>query len=271
LAHLQEGTAVAKTPRSPQKEQTQRLKVYRAHQIVHDQAVRRRVSDQWLAAAVLVAATAVSGLGYWGWATIGPGAVDDVEQAEPVVTDPAPDADQPAGVPDIALSEFRNWEGEMVIDGVSVDLTLNGFLAPQAVANFLALSQDGFFDNTSCHRLTTEGIFVLQCGDPGGTGTGGPDYRFGPIENAPEDDVYERGVLAMARVGNDAQSMGSQFFIVYEDSPIPSDQAGGYTVFGEITAGLDQLQADVVDLGTVDGVSDGEPVAPAVISSITIR
>lgn len=262
---------MAKTPRSPQKEQTQRLKVYRAHQIVHDQAVRRRVTDQWLAAAVLVAATTVSGLGYWGWATIGPGAVEEVEQAEPVTSDPVTEQEAPGGVPDIALSEYRTWNAEMVIDGVALELTLNGFLAPQAVANFLELSRDGFFTDTSCHRLTTEGIFVLQCGDPEGTGTGGPDYRFGPIENAPEDDVYERGVLAMARVGNDPQSMGSQFFIVYEDSTIPSDQAGGYTVFGEITAGLDQLQADVVDLGTVDGVSDGTPAAPAVISSITIR
>jgi peptidyl-prolyl cis-trans isomerase B (cyclophilin B) len=65
--------------------------------------------------------------------------------------------------------------------------------------------------------------------------------------------------------------MGSQFFIVYDDSTIPSDDAGGYTVFGEITSGLDALTATVISQGTVGDVSDGEPAAPAEIGNITIR
>src|SRR5690606_32223453 len=111
---------------------------------------------------------------------------------------------------------FSTSVGEVVVE-------LDGAAAPQAVASFIALAEEGFFDSTECHRLTTSGIFVLQCGDPLGTGTGGPSYRYGPIENAPEDDVYPAGTLAMARVGNDGESMGSQFFVVYQDSTIPSD------------------------------------------------
>jgi len=107
---------------------------------------------------------------------------------------------------------------------------------------------------------------VLQCGDPTAApnnpanGTGGPDFRWGPIENAPEDDVYPAGTLAFARVGNDPNSQGSQFFLVYEDSVIPSDAAGGYTVIGRITSGLD-IVAHVAQDGTqADGVSPATDV-----------
>ena len=92
---------------------------------------------------------------------------------------------------------------------------------------------------------------MLQCGDPTGTGNGGPGYNWGPIENAPADDMYPAGTLAMARVGDQAESQGSQFFLVYADSKIPSDTAGGYTVFGKITAGLDIIQK-IADGGVAD-------------------
>jgi len=258
----------------------ERLKTYRAHQIVHDTQVSRRVRDQWLAGLIMVAAVTVSGLGYWGWATIGPGAPEaaepatDEEQAEfeealdELIGEDGADI---AAVPDIALSEYRAWDASMSIDSIELDITLNGFVAPQAVANFLSLTNDGFYDGVSCHRLTTAGIFVLQCGDPEGTGRGGHGYTFGPIENAPADELYPAGTLAMARSGGDRSSMGSQFFIVYDDSTIPADSAGGYTVFGEVTSGLDELIGQVIDQGTVDGVPDGTPVAPAEIGNITIR
>jgi peptidyl-prolyl cis-trans isomerase B (cyclophilin B) len=161
-----------------------------------------------------------------------------------------------------SVAENRTWtvtlqacSGDTEADIV---LELDGESAPQAVANFVTLAQAGYFDGTGCHRLTTSGIFVLQCGDPTMTGQGGPGYNFGPIENAPEDDVYPAGTVAMARVGNDGESMGSQFFLVYEDSTIPADTAGGYTVFGTITSGLDFVRA-VADAGT----AGGESVAPA--------
>ena len=132
---------------------------------------------------------------------------------------------------------MRVWSGTMNVAGSDLGIQLDGKSAPQAVANFITLAKQGFYNGLNCHRLTTEGIFVLQCGDPNGDGTGGPGYNWGPIENAPADNIYKTGVLAMARVGNDAGSMGSQFFIVYADSPIPADSVGGYTVFGKITKG----------------------------------
>ncbi|MEJ5868750.1 peptidylprolyl isomerase [Pseudokineococcus sp. 5B2Z-1] len=133
--------------------------------------------------------------------------------------------------------------------------------APQAVASFAFLADEGFFAGTPCHRLVTSGIFVLQCGDPTGTGTGGPGYSFGPVENAPADDVYPAGTLAMARQGGDGDSNGSQFFLVYEDSSIPSDAGGGYTVFGRVTEGLDVVQT-IAEGGTAaDGVAPARPIS----------
>lgn len=171
----------------------------------------------------------------------------------------APEASPTA--PDPALAEGRSWTGTITTNRGTLEVELDGAAAPQAVANFVALAQDGFFDATPCHRLVTEGIHVLQCGDPTGTGTGGPGYRWGPVENAPEDDLYPAGTIAMARVGGDAHSQGSQFFLVYEDSQIPSDTAGGYTVFGRITSGLDVVRA-IADEGNGD---DGVAPASAVI------
>ena len=127
-----------------------------------------------------------------------------------------------------------------------------------------------FYEGVSCHRLVTDGIFVLQCGDPDGTGGGGPGYNFGPIENAPADDSYVTGSLAMARVGGNGSSMGSQFFIVYQDSRIPSDDAGGYTIFGKITAGLDGLEP-VISAGVEGGASDGPPALETRLSTIELR
>jgi peptidyl-prolyl cis-trans isomerase B (cyclophilin B) len=149
-------------------------------------------------------------------------------------------------------------------------VSLDGAKAPQAVANFLSLAGNKFYNGVSCHRLTTAGIFVLQCGDPNGDGSGGPGYNWGPIENAPGDNVYQEGVLAMARVGGNASSMGSQFFIVYKDSTIPSDNVGGYTVFGKITKGLSGLDK-VIKAGTEDGSGDGKPAIETKLGSIVLK
>ncbi|WP_402465170.1 peptidylprolyl isomerase [Isoptericola aurantiacus] len=174
-------------------------------------------------------------------------------------------------LPDPSVAEDRTWTAalDLCVDGAAetVRLELDGAAAPQAVASFVALAQQGYFDDTSCHRLTTQGIYVLQCGDPTATGTGGPGYSFGPVENAPEDDVYPAGTLAMARRGGDAASMGSQFFLVYQDSTIPSDAVGGYTVFGTVSSGLDAVQA-VADAGTAEGSGDGSPVSPVIIEGV---
>jgi peptidyl-prolyl cis-trans isomerase B (cyclophilin B) len=162
-------------------------------------------------------------------------------------------------------------------------------------ASFAFLSGQKFFDNTKCHRLTTQGIFVLQCGDPSGTGNGGPAYKFPdeyrPLPPQPTDSasggpsggatptpaasttptsqplLYPRGSLAMANSGADTN--GSQFFIVYKDSPLPAN----YTLFGTVTQGLDVI--DKVAAAGNDGAFDpqpggGHPKTEVVIQSLTV-
>lgn len=141
--------------------------------------------------------------------------------------------------------------------------------APQTIASIAFLAKAGYFNNTTCHRLTTAGIFVLQCGDPAGDGTGGPGYTI-PEENLPAINangvaVYPRGTVAMARRAEPG-SGGSQFFLVYQDSPLPPD----YTVFGQITDGIDVLDR-VAAAGTNNGSADGLPAQPLFIRSATLN
>jgi peptidyl-prolyl cis-trans isomerase B (cyclophilin B) len=103
---------------------------------------------------------------------------------------------------------------------------------------------------------------VLQCGDPTGTGSGGPGYQFGE-ENLPADgqNNYPAGTVAMANAGTGTN--GSQFFLVYEDSELPPE----YTVFGQITQGLDVL-AGIAAQGTADGSEDGTPKQPVTLDDL---
>lgn len=200
----------------------------------------------------------------------GPG-VTAVEQTSPESSE-TPAQENSELVPDPLLAESRTWTGSINLNNETVEFELDGALAPQAVANFVSLAKAGFYEGVSCHRLTTKdyGIEVLQCGDPSGDGSGGPGYNFGPIENAPADDIYKEGVLAMARQGSNGSSMGSQFFIVYADSQIPSDSAGGYTVFGKVTAGLDAVKA-IAAKGTEDGSGNGRPLEPVTMGSVAVE
>lgn len=236
-----------------------------------EQRRRRQRQAGWgllvVAVAVVAGGIVWYGSSHW-WGADGesaspltPGFEPTLEPAEGWGASPQP--------PDPSYAEGRTWEAVVSTNQGDITLELDGAAAPQAVASFVALAQDGFFDRTDCHRLTTAGIYVLQCGDPLGSGTGGPSYRFGPIENAPADDVYPAGTLAMARVGGNGSSMGSQFFIVYDDSTIPSDNAGGYTVFGKVTGGLDIVEA-VAAGGTITGTADGRPALSVIISEVTV-
>jgi peptidyl-prolyl cis-trans isomerase B (cyclophilin B) len=157
------------------------------------------------------------------------------------------------------------------LNDVPLGIQLDGAAAPQAVSSTISLINDGFYDGVSCHRLTTGGFFVLQCGDPNGDGSGGPGYSYGPVENAPADNVYPAGTIAMARQGGNAYSMGSQFFIVYDTTTIPADDAGGYTVLGTVTSGLDQLKEKITAAGVEGGATDGKPVVPTTITSATVQ
>jgi len=187
---------------------------------------------------------------------------------EPSPTEPAAEPTNAPLVPSPELAESRTWTGSLTTNRGEIGIELDGAAAPQAVANFVTLAADGFFDDTRCHRLVTTGIHIVQCGDPDANGTGGPGYTWGPVENAPSDGVYPAGTIAMARVGDDQYSMGSQFFLVYEDSPIPSDSAGGYTVFGRITSGLDVVQAIADEGNGADGVA---PASDVIIEGVQVQ
>jgi peptidyl-prolyl cis-trans isomerase B (cyclophilin B) len=143
--------------------------------------------------------------------------------------------------------------------------TLDTAKAPCTVNSFSYLAGKKYFDGTSCHRLTTASIYVLQCGDPTGTGSGGPGYQFGE-ENLPTGAAnnYPAGTLAMANAGSGTN--GSQFFIVYKDTTLPAS----YTIFGKVTAGLPVVQA-IAAGGVAGGGTDGKPVLPATIKSVVVK
>lgn len=187
-----------------------------------------------------------------------------------ITATPSPTAVAAATVPDKSVSENRSWTGTMSINGSPMTISLDGAKAPQAVANFVTLAKKGFYNGLTCHRLTTAGIYVLQCGDPKGDGTGGPGYSWGPIENAPPGNTYKSGILAMARQGGNGSSMGSQFFIVYSTSMIPADAAGGYSVFGSITRGGEVLNT-IVKGGVAGGGTDGKPAVATTVNSIQVQ
>jgi peptidyl-prolyl cis-trans isomerase B (cyclophilin B) len=149
----------------------------------------------------------------------------------------------------------------------TIGATLDADQTPCTVNSFVSLAKQGFFDNSPCHRLTTAetGIFVLQCGDPSGTGTGGPGYTI-PDELSGKE-TYGPGTLAMANTGQ-PDTGGSQFFIVYQKTPLPPQ----YTVFGHIdAAGLKAVQK-VAKQGTDNayGQGDGHPKVAVTLDTVTV-
>jgi len=169
--------------------------------------------------------------------------------------------------PDPARAESATWIATVATTCGDIVLGLDGKLAPQTVASFLFLSEEGYYDDSPCHRLTTQNIFVLQCGDPTGTGSGSPGYGYG-IENAPKDGTYPTGTLAMART-QDPNSNGSQFFIVFKETMLPVE-GGGYSIFGKVTEGLDLLTS-IAAAGVEGGAADGAPAQPVSILDISVE
>ena len=251
------------------REERARLRTYQARQTVHEQKQRRRVRDNVIAVVALVAVAALAIWAQLFYFSGGPGAPEAVPSPEPT-----PSASEPAGenvgdVPSPDLAEDRVWTGTLGLNEVQLGIELDGTAAPQAVASEISLIQSGFYDGLGCHRLTNTSIWVLQCGDPAGDGSGGPGYSYGPVENAPEDGLYPAGTIAMAR-SQSPYSNGSQFFIVYQDTVLGAD-TGGYSVIGRVTDGLDALVAEIADAGVVDGGTDGAPAVPVAITGFTIE
>ena len=147
--------------------------------------------------------------------------------------------------------------GTIVLDLLNHDATCT-------VNSFIYLAVKKYFNNTTCHRLTTSGIYVLQCGDPTGTGSGGPGYKFANENLA--GAKYTEGTVAMANAGPGTN--GSQFFLVYRNS---TTLPASYTPFGKIVGGLGIIQ-NVAKAGTdnSNGNGDGHPKQKVTIESVTI-
>lgn len=265
---------MASTPRQEReaREARSRLRAYQARQKVHENRVRRRVRDNWIAASALVVVVVLATGAQLFYFNGGPGTPAPTPTASETPT-PTPTAGANQGdVPPSDLAEGRTWTGTMKLNDVALSFDLDGAAAPQAVSSEISLIKRSFYDGLTCHRLTTADSFkVLQCGDPNGDGSGGPGYSYGPVENAPTDNLYTAGTIAMARQSDNGYSMGSQFFIVYGDTTIGTDSAGGYSVVGHVTAGLDQLVSQIADAGTADGSQDGTPKVPVTMSAVTIQ
>lgn len=138
--------------------------------------------------------------------------------------------------------------------------------APVTLTVLSTLMNAGYFNRTSCHRLTTDRMFVVQCGDPTGTGMGDPGFRY-KDENLPQGgtDNYPRGTVAMANSGSPGTN-GSQFFLVYRDTTLGPN----YTIWGEITSGIEILE-HVAKAGVKGGGDDGVPLRALIIERVIIR
>ena len=177
------------------------------------------------------------------------------------------------GIPTYSAAAATAYTATIETNRGNVVLSLNGKDAPYAVESFVYLADKDYFNSTKCHRLTTSGIYVLQCGDPTGTGSGGPGYAF-PDENLSSlgtagssgTVTYKAGTIAMANSGPGTN--GSQFFLVYKDSPL----APSYTPFGTITQGLNVVQ-DIAAKGSnnANSTGDGAPNESVEIEKVTIK
>ena len=258
--------APKKSSAREEREARERLRRYNARQAVHENQHKRRRRDNILAVIGVIAIAGVAASLQLFYFNGGPGTPSPTPSASP---SSAVSADVPAA----DFAEPRLYEGTLVLnDDISLGVTLDARVAPQAVSSILADTLSGYYVGKSCHRLVNgASAGLLQCGAIDAEGTSDPSYTYGPIENAPEDGIYPAGTIAVARVADDAYSNGHQFFIVFRDTTLPADSAGGYTVVGNISDNLDDLIAAISDLGTADGSADGPPLVPTTISSFSIQ
>ncbi|MET9531780.1 MULTISPECIES: peptidylprolyl isomerase [unclassified Streptomyces] len=227
---------------------------------------RRRNAVIASAVAVVVVAGGIA----WG---AGAFKGDDGKASPAKAADPSPSASS-SGPPEPAMKidKKAKYTFALTTSQGPVSLVMDAAKTPHTVNSFKSLADKGFFDKTKCHRLTTKGIYVLQCGDPKGNGSGGPGYTI-PDENltalgkAGSDGTvtYPAGTVAMANTGQ-PHTGGSQFFLVYKDSKLPPT----YTPFGTMdAAGLKTVKA-VAKAGVTGGSQDGAPKKAVTISKATV-
>ncbi len=166
--------------------------------------------------------------------------------------------DKYSEAPKMMIDTKKTYTAVMKTTAGEMTIRLNAASVPNTVNNFVFLAKEKFYDGVIFHR-TIKG-FMIQGGDPTGTGMGGPGYKFA---DEPFTGEYKKGVLAMANAGPNTN--GSQFFIMHADYPLPKN----YVIFGEVTAGLDVVDA-IATAPTVPGGEGSKPVDPVKIESISI-
>jgi peptidyl-prolyl cis-trans isomerase B (cyclophilin B) len=186
-----------------------------------------------------------------------------VEPARHCSYTPSGKAAKNVGMPPAKPNYKASYRATIKTNRGDIVVNLLNSKATCTVNSFVHLASKHYFSNTPCHRLTTSGIYVLQCGDPTGTGSGGPGYKFAD-ENL-SGAKYPQGELAMANSGPNTN--GSQFFVVYRSTSLPPN----YTPFGTVVSGLGIVQ-NVAKAGTdnANGTGDGHPKEKVVIKSVTI-
>ncbi len=184
-------------------------------------------------------------------------------------TTEAVDAPEPATngdvkAPDGALERGTTYRLELETNCGAFTITLDPKLAPKTAASLVSLAENGFFDGTTFHRVVPG--FVIQGGDPTGTGTGGPGYST--VDKPPADTAYTTGVVAMAKTGTEPPgTAGSQFYVVTgQDAQLPPE----YAVLGKVVKGVEVTQ-EIGELGDPASGGSGTPTQPVVIEKATVR
>jgi len=165
--------------------------------------------------------------------------------------------------PTTTLDANKTYTMNLATNCGDIKIELLQKAAPVTTSSEVFLTDKGYYNLADCFRLTTEGIFVVQCGSPTNDAQNGPGYTV-PDENLPADgsNNYPAGTVAMANAG--AGTAGSQFFIVYKDTTLPPS----YTIWGKVVSGLDVV-TKVAGAGVQGGGADGKPAQPFVITKAT--
>lgn len=163
-----------------------------------------------------------------------------------------------AAAPAMQIDKSKQYSAVLKTALGDIDIKLHAAETPVTVNNFVFLAKEKFYDNVIFHR-TIKG-FMIQGGDPTGTGSGGPGYRF---DDEPFAGEYTRGIVAMANAGPDTN--GSQFFIMHANAALPKN----YVIFGEVTAGMEVVDK-IAEAPTQPGGEGSKPVTPVEIRTVEI-
>ncbi|RII18616.1 putative peptidyl-prolyl cis-trans isomerase [Streptomyces sp. YIM 130001] len=234
------------------------------------QQQRREAARRKSQRRIAVISSAVAVVLLAGAAAAATGAFSSDDAKDDAASTPTPEQ---STEPKLTVDKKATYTMRLETNRGDVSIAMDAAKTPRTTNSFKHLADKKFFDGTKCHRLTTEGIRVLQCGDPKGTGEGGPGYNI-PDENlkslgkAGKDGsvTYPAGTVAMANTGQ-PDSGGSQFFLVYADSPLPPS----YTPFGTMDkAGLKAVE-EVAKGGVSGGGGDGAPKKAVTIEKATVK